>query len=114
MKFFSVTRKCLEVSGLGNESHFEFCDFRFPRALIRWIILGNKISGIIVFSFLTYLNLQNGLQEILYLFHGAMLSAIRAIFYTILLTKSGGIAELEEFVRDVLNQRKPATLPGSF
>lgn len=110
----SFSRKCLGYLGLGSERYFEVAGKRISRSFIRCLMLVAQVFSIIMFSVVTCVNAKNGLQEILFPLHLIFLAIMNMVVYIVLMKKSARMAELGDFLRDVIDNRKCSSMKSLY
>lgn len=106
MEVLSFSRKCLQFAGLGTDRHIHAGGKRVPRMLVRCIILGAELSVAAMFAMLVNQNWKHGLQAILFPLHMQLLAIVKIAFYTTLMVKSARMAELIDYLNDVVDKRE--------
>lgn len=105
MRILNICKLCLGYAGLGKEEAVTICGRSVPRSFIRFFIVSSQVFFVTMEVLVLRKNLTSGLNAILYPLHLMLLYAMKGCVYVVLVNKSGTIAELIDYMQDVIDER---------
>lgn len=106
MEILSISQKCLRYVGLGHEQDIPIAGKRVPRTLVRCIIIGGQFLFAAMFAAVVKCEWKRGVFAIVFPLHMSVLVLMKLSIYVVLIAKTDAIADLIEYLQDIVGRRK--------
>lgn len=106
MKILGTSQKCLRFVGLGRERDVQIGSKSISRTSVRCLIIGGQITFAVIFVIILLHALSRGLYAIVFPLHSIFIVLIKLLIYVVLILKTDQIAEIIDYLQDIVVKRK--------
>lgn len=105
MKVLGMSKLCILYVGLGKENFIPIYGYKVPRLLPRLFILLAKSSFATAQLLISIDRWNDGLHAVLFPLHAMVVFLIKTSIYAVLITKTDQIAEIIDYLQEVVDKR---------